>query len=510
MPQSIGKYRWTICALVFFATTINYLDRQVISLVKSDLDVEFGWTKTDYANITIAFQLFYALAMFGVGRLIDRLGSKIGYALSLLLWSFAAIGHALVKSTVGFFVARGALGVTEAGNFPAAIKVTAEWFPKKERALATGIFNSGSNIGAIIAPLTVPFIAAQYGWRMAFVITGAFGLIWLLFWFWLYEVPKKQKRLGKQEFDYIHSDTDEQVAVAGAQEVKQKVSWGKLLGYRQTWAFAVGKFLTDGIWWFYLFWLPDFLKEQYRLSQTQIAIPVALVYTIASFGSIYGGWVPLSFIKKGWPVYRARKTSMLIYAFCAIPVLTAQILGGYDMWYAIAIIGFAAAAHQAWSANIFTTVSDMFPKFAVASVTGIGGMAGGLGGMVVSKAAGTLFDSYKSIGIAKSWAQARAEGLGDYVSTILNLKLYDKHQELVDITKIDLKGLTPEVISQLHSINPGAFEKLQSIQNPLVHSSMSTSYVIMFVICGSAYIIAWLCMHFLVPKMKRVELSQAA
>ena len=266
---AIGKYRWTICALVFFATTINYLDRQVISLVKEDLDAEFGWTKTDYANITVAFQLSYAIAMFGVGRLIDRLGTKIGYALSLMLWSIAAMGHALVKSTTGFFVARAALGVTESGNFPAAIKATAEWFPKKERALATGIFNSGTNIGAIIAPLTVPFIADALNWRWAFIITGAIGLIWLIFWFWLYEIPSKQKRLKKPEYDYIHSDKDE-VKMSDQEADTGRASWGKLLGFNQTWAFAIGKFLTDGVWWFYLFWLPDFLNEQYGLAKRKL------------------------------------------------------------------------------------------------------------------------------------------------------------------------------------------------------------------------------------------------
>lgn len=433
--QAIGKYRWTICALVFFATTINYLDRQVISLVKEDLDKEFGWTNTDYANITVAFQLAYALAMFGVGRIIDKLGTKMGYALSLIMWSLAAIGHALVRSTAGFFVARAALGITESGNFPAAIKATAEWFPKKERALATGIFNSGSNIGAIIAPLTVPFIALHYGWRTAFVITGAVGLLWLVFWFLLYEVPKKHKRLSKEEFDYIHSDVDAAVSIEVAQQANQKVSWSKLLNFKQTWAFVLGKFLTDGIWWFYLFWLPDFLNEQYHLTKTDIALPIAIVYTIAAFGSIFGGWLPMHFIKNGQPVFTARKKSMLIYAFCALPVVSAQFLGGYNMWLAIFIIGFAAAAHQAWSANIFTTVSDMFPKGTVASVTGIGGMAGGLGGMLVSKAAGYLFDHYKLLG------------------------------------------------------------------------HIETGYMVMFLICGVAYLTGWWIMHLLVPKMKPVVLS---
>jgi MFS transporter, ACS family, hexuronate transporter len=432
--QAIGKYRWTICGLIFFATTINYLDRQVISLIVEDYLVpEFKWTETDYANLTVAFQLAYAISMFGVGRLIDKLGSKIGYALSLLLWSIAAMGHALIRTTTGFFVARAALGVTEAGNFPSAIKVTAEWFPKKERALATGIFNSGSNIGAIIAPLTVPYIAQAWGWRSAFFITGAIGLLWLILWFWLYEIPKKQKRLGKEEFDYIHSDADEAPAT-DADGVVAKASWGKLLSFKQTWAFAIGKFMTDGIWWFYLFWLPKFLKAQYGLTKDDISLPVALVYMIASIGSIFGGWLPMYLIKKGWPVFRARKTSMLIYAFFVFPVIAAQAAGEAGMWYAIAIIGLAAAAHQAWSANIFTTVSDMFPKRTVASVTGIGGMAGGLGGIVIAKSAGFLFDYYKGLG------------------------------------------------------------------------KLTTGYLIMFVICGFAYVIAWAIMHFLVPKMKRVEI----
>lgn len=396
MPQKMSSYRWTICALVFFATTINYLDRQVISLVKEFLDKEFGWTKSDYANITVVFQLTYALAMVGAGRLIDKLGTKIGYALSLTLWSLAAMGHAFVKSTVGFMVARGFLGVTESGNFPAAIRTISEWFPKRERALATGIFNSGTNIGAIVAPLTVPYIAEKWNWRWAFVITGAVGLIWLIFWFWLYEVPKKQKRLSEEEYNLIHSDKEEQTGSNDTQH--PKISWTRLLQFRQTWAFTIGKFLTDGVWWFYLFWLPDFLNEQFHLTKTAVAVPVALVYIIATFGSVFGGWLPLHLIRRDWQVFKARKTSMLIYAACALPVLSALYLGMYSMWYAIVIIGFVASAHQAWSANIFTTVSDMFPKYSVASVTGLGGMAGGLGGMIISKTAGLLLDHFKGQG----------------------------------------------------------------------------------------------------------------
>lgn len=431
VSTGVGKYRWTICSLVFFATTINYLDRAVISLLKSNLEQEFRWTETDYSNIVIAFQVSYAFGMLGVGRLIDKLGTKLGYAVSITLWSIAAVGHALVKSTFGFLIARSALGVTEAGNFPAAIKTVAEWFPKKERALATGIFNSGTNIGAILAPLTVPFIAATWGWQWAFIITGLIGFLWLIAWFALYEVPARHARLSKAEFDYIHSDTEEGTAtipVAGS-----SASWIKLLGFKQTWAFALGKFLTDPVWWFYLFWLPAFLKAEYGVEGTATALPVALVYTLSTFGSIAGGWLPLKLIKNGMPVFKARKTSMLIYAFCALPVLFSQYLGTFNMWLAVFIIGFAASAHQAWSANIFTTVSDMFPKNAIGSVIGIGGMAGGLGGMLIAKLAGLLFDHYKALG------------------------------------------------------------------------TIEIGYYIMFLICGSAYLIAWLVMHLLAPKMKQVE-----
>ena len=397
MENTIGKYRWTICALLFFATTVNYLDRAVIGLVKTFLDDEFHWSKTDYANVTVAFQASYAFAMIFAGRIIDWLGTKTGYALSLFTWSLAAMAHYFVGlgSNFGFTMARVGLGATESGNFPAAIKTVSEWFPKKERALATGIFNSGTNVGAIIAPLIVPYLAVTYGWRMTFLILGAIGMAWLIFWYLFYDTPKDHKYLTKAEFDYIHSDLDE---VVTAKYTAEKVSWLQLLNFKQTWAFAIGKFLTDGVWWFYLFWLPDFLKEQYGLKGTGLSFPIAIVYIIATFGSVFGGWLPMNLIKKGWEVFKARKTSMFIYACCAVPVVFAQVMGGYDMWYAIGIIGFACAAHQAWSANIFTTVSDMFPKKTVGSVTGIGGFAGGLGGIVVSKSAGYLFDYYKGLG----------------------------------------------------------------------------------------------------------------
>jgi MFS transporter, ACS family, hexuronate transporter len=428
MSEKMTRYRWTICSLIFFATTINYLDRAVISLLKSTLSAELHWSETDYADIVIVFQLCYAFGLLGVGGLIDRVGTKVGYAWATALWSFAAIGHAFANSTMGFMVARGFLGVTEAGNFPSAIKTVAEWFPKKERALATGIFNSGTNVGAIIAPLTVPFIAAAWGWKWAFILTGLIGFIWLVLWYFLYDVPKNNPNVSPSELNHILSDGDELVET---EDTTPKLSWFQLLGFRQTWAFALGKFLTDPVWWFYLFWMPDFLEKQYGLSKTQIAFPIAVAYTMATIGSIVGGWLPLYFIKNGKSVATARKTAMFIYAICVIPVISAQYLGAINMWLAVGVIGLAMAAHQAWSANIFTTVSDMFPKNATASVTGIGGMFGALGGILIAKSAGKLFDHYQQLG--------------------------DK----------------------------------------------ATGYLILFLICGFVYLLAWTLMHFLVAGAKK-------
>lgn len=392
----IGKYRWTICSLIFFATTINYLDRAVISLLKSSLSAEFKWNDGDYANIEIAFKVSYAIGMLGAGRLIDKLGTKIGYLLSTMLWSIAAVAHAFSNSTFGFGIVRSALGITEAGNFPAAIKTVAEWFPKKERALATGIFNSGTNIGAIIAPLTVPWINVHWGWQWAFILTGSLGFIWLIFWWVLYEVPAKHKKLSKTEFELIHADSS-QTQVEEELQV-QNISWIRLMGFRQTWAVVFGKFLTDPIWWFYLFWLPDFLESEYHLKGIEIGLPVAMVYTLSTFGSIGGGWLPLHLIKNNWPLFKARKFSMLIYAFCVLPIVFAQLLGSLQMWLAVLVIGFAAAAHQAWSANMYTVVSDRFPKMLVGSVIGIAGMFGAIGGIFLSLfVQKSLFVHYRAI-----------------------------------------------------------------------------------------------------------------
>lgn len=390
----VKKYRWVILSLVFFATTINYLDRQVISLLKDDyLEPLFGWNEKDFSNIVIAFQVTYALGMVGSGFIIDKIGTKLGYGLALSVWSLASIGHAFAKATFGFVIARGVLGFSEAGNFPAAIKTVAEWFPRKERALAVGIFNSGTNVGAILAPLTVPLIAIEYGWQWAFIITGMIGLIWLLFWWLIYERPEKHPKLSKEELEYIQSD-DSSILVS---ENDKKVKWIVLLRFKQTWAFAILKFFTDPIWWFILFWLPSFLNKQYGMTKMELAFPIAVVYTMAMFGSIAGGWLSGYFLQLGWPLYKARRTALLVFAFCALPMLAAQWLGTYSYWYAVIIIGIAASAHQAWSANIFTTVSDMFPKRMVASVVGIGGMIGAIGGVIIARTTGVVLDYYKSL-----------------------------------------------------------------------------------------------------------------
>ena len=509
--KRIGKYRWTICALVFFATTVNYLDRQVLSLLKDTLEVQFNWSDSDYANIVAAFQFVYAISMLFAGRFIDWLGTKMGYAWSLIIWSLAAMGHALAKSTGGFMFARGLLGFGESGNFPAAIKTMAEWFPKKERALATGIFNSGTNLGAILAPLVVPWIVKHLGWEAAFIIIGAIGFTWLIFWFWLYEIPSKSKRVGKPEFDYIHSDNvaeTEGGSVSGTPvaENNDKVPWFKLLRFKQTWAFSFGKFMTDGVWWFYLFWLPAYLKAQYGMTGMQVAFPLAVLYTMSTIGSITGGWFPMYFIKKGYDPYTGRMRAMFLIALVPLLVLSAQYLGGISFWMPVIIIGFGTAAHQAWSANIFTTVSDMFPKKAVGSVTGIGGMAGGLGGILVNKASGWLFDGYRHAAIAKSWVEALAQNLGEYVEKVRSLNLVNKYNDVIDIDKVNLTNLPAEVVQQLQAIDPGMFEKLKAVQVPIVQGNMTTAYTFVFVFCALAYLIAWAFMHFLVPKMKKIEL----
>jgi MFS transporter, ACS family, hexuronate transporter len=459
--KHIGKYRWTICALVFFATTVNYLDRNVLGLLKQTLSdagvfgADKGQQELNYSTVVICFQIAYALGMLAAGRFIDWVGTKAGYAYALIGWSIAAIGHAFGHTTWTFGFWRAALGVTEAGNFPAANKTIAEWFPRKERAFATGLYNSGANVGAIVAPLCVPYIAQAWGWEWAFILTGAVGLLWLIFWYLMYDSPASKLQSGhlqQAEYDYIHSDADEQAIQSKDQPA---VSWFKLLTFRQTWSFAFGKFFSDPIWWFYLFWLPGFLgaENARKVSAYMAANPtfaggadnvpgvinwpfaLVVIYTVATVGSIFGGWLPKRFIQSGMDAGRARKLAMFIFALFPLSVLMASKLGTINTWLAVGVISIACAAHQAWSANIFTTVSDMFPKRAVASVTGIGGMAGAVGGILIARAAGKLLEHYTNLG------------------------------------------------------------------------KQEVGYGILFVICATSYIVAWVIMHMLAPKFEQVKLN---
>ncbi len=440
--QAIGHYRWTVCALLFFATTVNYLDRQVLSLLAPALSKEFGWSNSDYANITAVFQFVYAISMLFAGRFIDAIGTKRAFLMAVAVWSLGAVMHAfsvpiggflavlgigLPVSVAGFMLSRAVLAIGEAGNFPAAIKATAEYFPKKERSLATGIFNSGANVGAILAPLTVPWIAVTWGWEMAFIVIGTIGFVWMMLWQIYYDAPDRQKRLRRAELLYIGSDPQPTTVDEG-----MRVPWFRLLGYRQTWAFAVGKFLTDGVWWFYLFWLPKYLASQYGMATADLALPLTVLYSMTMIGSIGGGWFPAYFMKRGYAPYDGRMRAMLVIAFFPLAVLLAQPLGSISFWLPVLLVGIGASAHQAWSANLFTTVSDMFPKRTVASVIGIGGMAGGFGGVAVSKLGGWVFDAYGARG------------------------------------------------------------------------DLSTGYMIMFSLCAVAYLLAWAFMKVLVPRHKEI------
>ena len=382
LPERVGSYRWTICALLFFATTINYVDRSVLGLLAPVLQKEIGWDQIDYGNIVAAFMAAYAIAMFFAGRFIDKVGTKIGFSVSIVVWSVAAMGHALARSVIGFGAARFALGLGESGNFPSSNKAIAEWFPKKERALAISLFNSGANIGALVVPLVVPWIALTWGWQAAFIFTGLLGFIWLLFWLWLYEIPERHKRVSGAELEYIHSDA--------AESAPETIPWLGLLRYRQTWSFVVGKFLTDPFWWFYIYWLPKFLNEKYGLDLASVGLPLIVIYTMTSLGGIAGGWLPGYFIKAGWEINRGRKTAMLICALLILPIVFVPIA---SLWGAVVLLGLATAAHQGWSANLFTTVSDMFPKKAVGSVTGIGGMAGSIGGILIASGTGYILQA---------------------------------------------------------------------------------------------------------------------
>ena len=371
----IGRYRWVICGLLFFATTINYVDRQVLGFLAPDLQRAIGWNEAQYGFIVTSFQAAYAISLLVIGRIMDRLGTRKGFSLAIVIWSLAAMGHALARSAFGFGVARFALGLGEGGNFPAAIKTVAEWFPKKERALATGIFNAGSNLGPIIVPLTVPWIVFHYGWQAAFIATGAVGF--LILWLPVYRRPEEHPRVSPEELAHIKSDPPEPTT---------RVPWTRLLPHRQTWAFAIGKFMTDPVWWFYLFWLAKFLDKNYHITLAKLSLPVIVVYLVADIGSIGGGWLSSRLIKRGWTINAGRKTAMLVCAICVVPVVFASL--ATHMWVAVGLISLATAAHQGFSANIFTFASDMFPRRAVGSVVGIGGMAGAVGGMLFSATTG--------------------------------------------------------------------------------------------------------------------------
>jgi MFS transporter, ACS family, hexuronate transporter len=395
MRQPIGKFRWVVVTLLFFATTINYLDRQVIGLLKDSLAKDFNWSEKDYSWIVMAFTTAYAIALLLFGGLIDWIGTRLGYAVSIIIWSVAAMFHALASSTLGFTFARIALGLGEGGNFPAAVKAVAEWFPKRDRALATGIFNSGTNIAAIAGPPIIAWIYSSFGWREAFLWTGALGFIWLIFWWWLYDIPSKKKRVSATELAYIESDTDSSKENASNNE--KKLTWPELFHYRQTWTIILGKFLTDPVWWFYLFWIPSYFNTTYHLNLTSSAIHVSTVYVVASFGSILGGYLSGWLIKRGLPVFKARKISMFIFACCVLPIFFVRYT--ISIWPAVWLISLAAAAHQAWSANIYTIGSDIFPKNILSSVIGIAGMAGSVGGILFPYAIGIILSHFKLIGL---------------------------------------------------------------------------------------------------------------
>ena len=497
---TISKYRWVIVTLLLFSTTINYMDRNVIGYLKDYFCTQqpngFGWSATDFSYLTAIFTAFYAGFTLFAGFIIDKIGTKLGLAASLILWSLAGITSAFMG--IGLWahnVARAIFGAGEAGNFPASIKTVAEWFPKKERALATGIFNSGSNIGAMICALIIPIILATWnpsegngahlflglfhGWQMAFIITGFIGFIWLLFWSNLYGTPKQMLAKGKvsqEEYDYIHSGDEPEVV---SEVVKEKVPWYKMLTYKQTWAFVLGKFMTDGIWWFLLFWLPTYIKQQFCVGMDPITTKhtvmysTFIVYGVAIVGSIYGGSIPMTFMNKGWQTYKARMTALLLIAFAPLLLLTTQYAASYGIVFAIIVISIGGAAHQAWSANLFTTVSDMFPKKAVGSVTGIGAAAGGLGGVLVQLLAGGLEDKYRIKGVM----EASQAGL------IKATNLIPLNQVKMDNLKSVL--LDPSMLTQARHF---------------IASNVSVAYGIMFAVCALAYLSAWTMMKLLVPR----------
>ncbi len=422
----VGNYRWYVAFMLFAATTINYIDRQIFGLLKPELEIIFHWTESDYARIVMAFTACYALGQLFYGRAIDKIGTKLGYTISVTVWSIAAMLHAAVRSTFGFVAVRALLGLGESGNYPGGVKTAAEWFPPKERALAIGILDSGSNIGACVGPILVPWLFANYGWQWAFIITGTLGFIWLILWRIFYDVPSKQKRLGKPELAIIQADSDKE------NENAQPIGWGTLLQLRQTWAFIIGKFLTDPIWFFFLFWLPSYFSTYFSLDLKKPSLPLVIVYAGTMIGSIGGGYLSSWLIKKGWPVYKARKTALLVSAVLVVPIIASRYTD--DMWFVVSLIALSVAANQAWSANIFAIVPDMFPKRAVSSVVGLGGMIGAVGCLLFEFSIGLVLDHFKNQG------------------------------------------------------------------------NILAGYNIIFLFCGFSFLLAWIIIHFLTPKMSKVQL----
>ena len=381
-PQ-VGRYRWVVVWLLFAATAINYVDRQMIGVLKPTLSAELGWSETDYGNIVFWFQAAYAVGYIGFGRIVDLIGARLGYAIAVTIWTIAHVAHGGVHSVTQFAMVRFGLGVGEAGNFPAGIKAVTEWFPQKERAFAIGLFNAGANIGAIITPLLVPWITLRYGWRMAFVATGILGVAWLVAWLVFYRRPQDHAKLTAAEMAYIQQDPADPV---------QPIGWRKLLGVRETWAYAIGKFCIDPIWWFFLFWLPGYLGKRYDLDLVSFGPPLVVIYLLSDGGSIFGGWMSGRLMKAGRSVNAARKLTMLLCACAVTPIFFAQSID--SLWAAVLVIGIATAAHQAFSANLYTLPSDLFPRGAVGSVVGIGGTIGAVGGMMMAKYAGYVLDTF--------------------------------------------------------------------------------------------------------------------
>lgn len=502
--SKMTNFRWSICVLLFFATTVNYLDRQVLSLTWKDyMQPEFHWDNNDYGNITALFSIFYAVSMLFAGKFIDWMDTKKGFLWAIFIWSIGAVLHAFcgiatsgiltgnwfvgfetAKEHIGtvqnisrvinvsvtlFIFARFVLAIGEAGNFPGAIKATAEYFPKKDRALATSIFNAGATVGALAAPLSIPFIAKAFGWEMAFIIIGALGFVWMGFWIFYYKKPEVHPKVNTEELNYIQQDLEdapEKLNEEG-EDVGKKFTLAQSFKYRQTWAFAFGKFMTDGVWWFYLFWTPAYLSSVYGMDSTQSALPLFVLYVITLL-SIIGGWLPKVFVEKfGMNPYAGRMRAMLIFAFFPLLALFAQSGGKISYWIPVLIIGVAGAAHQAWSANIFSTVGDMFPKKAIATITGIGGMAGGIGSFLINKSSGKLFDFAH-----KNW------------TTVDGVPLLQKFPQF-----------------NTERIPDDFFTKLRE-SGAVISDGINTGYMIIFSVCAVAYLIAWFVMKALVPKYK--------